>query len=100
MRRWLYLGAGTIIILGGIFFLPAPGPGWLIIFLGGALLAQESMVAARALDWTELRLRAVASWALGIWKRASMPVRALLVVIALAIVGAVGWGAYLLMFAR
>ena len=100
VRRWLYLGGGTIVILAGIFFLPAPGPGWLIIFLGGGLLAQESLVAAKALDWTELRLRAVASWALRIWKRASMPVRVVIVLIALAIAGAVAWGAYLVLFAR
>ena len=100
MRRWLYLGGGTIIILAGIFFLPAPGPGFVIIFLGGGLVAQESMAAAKVLDWTELRVRAVVSWGLRIWKRAPIPVRVLIVIVGLAIAGALAWGAYLLMFAR
>ncbi len=100
LRRWLYLGGGTIVILAGIFFLPAPGPGFLIIFLGGGLVAQESMVAARVLDRIELRLRAVGSWALQVWKGASMVVRVLIVVVALALVGAAGYGAYWILFAR
>ena len=100
VRRWLFLGGGTIVILAGIFFLPAPGPGFVIIFLGGGLVAQESLVAAKALDWTEVRLRKAGSWALGIWKGASMPVRALIVIVALAIAGAAAWVAWRVMFAR
>ena len=100
LRRWLFLGGGTLVILAGLFFLPAPGPGFLILFLGGGLVAQESRVAARALDWTEVRLRAIASAALRIWQRSSMPVRAVIVVVAAAIAGGFAYGAYLLMFAR
>jgi uncharacterized protein (TIGR02611 family) len=100
IRRWLYLGGGTVIVLAGIFFLPAPGPGFIIIFLGGGLLAQESLVAARALDWTEVRLRKIGAWAKGIWDRASMPVRALIVVVIVAVAGAAAYGAYWFMFER
>ena len=100
LRRWLFLGGGTMIILAGIFFLPAPGPGFLIIFLGGGLVAQESLIAARALDWTEVRLRAVADWALRIWHRSSTLVRTLIVIVALAVAGAAAYGAYLIMFAK
>ena len=100
LRRWLFLGGGTVVILAGLFFLPAPGPGFLILFLGGGLVAQESLIAARALDWTEVRVRAVGSWALRTWQRASMPARAAIVVVAIAGVGAAGYGAYWLMFAR
>lgn len=100
IRRWLYLGGGTVIVLAGIFFLPAPGPGFVIIFLGGGLLAQESLAAAKALDWTELRLRAVASWGLRIWKRSSTPVRGVIVIVALAVAGATAYGAYMLTFGR
>ena len=100
LRRWLFLGGGTIVILAGIFFLPAPGPGFLIIFLGGGLVAQESLVAARALDWTEVKLRAIASWAMAIWHRSPTPVKAIIVIVALAIGGAAAYGAWLLMFAK
>lgn len=100
VRRWFYLGGGTIVILAGIFFLPAPGPGFLIIFLGGGLVAQESLVAAKALDWVELRLRRVASWALRIWKRSPVPMRALIVLVGVACIGAAGYGTFWLMFMR
>ena len=68
-RKTLFLGGGALIIAAGIFFLPAPGPGFLIIFLGGGLMAQESRHAARVLDWCEKRVRAIAEWALGVWNR-------------------------------
>ena len=100
LRRWLFLGGGTVVILAGLFFLPAPGPGFLILFLGGGLIAQESLVAARALDWIELRLRAVASAAMRLWRRSSTPVRGLLVAVAALIAGGVAYGAYMLMFGR
>ena len=100
IRRWLFLGGGTLIILAGIFFLPAPGPGFLIIFLGGGLVAQESLVAARALDWTEARLRAAAAVAKRIWTGASTPLRALIVIVALAIAGGLAYGAWMVFFAK
>lgn len=100
LRRWLFLGGGTVVILAGLFFLPAPGPGFLILFIGGGLVAQESLVAARALDWTEVKLRAIGSWALRIWRRSPMPVKALIVLVALAIAGAAAYAAWLIMFAK
>ncbi len=54
----------------GLFFLPAPGPGFLILFAGAALLAEESLTAARALDWTEVRLRRLAKWGRRAWRAA------------------------------
>ena len=100
VRRWLFLGGGTVVLLAGLFFLPAPGPGFLILFLGGGLIAQESLIAARALDWIEIRLRAIASWAMRIWKGAAMPVRALIVVAALTIAGGGAYAAYMIFIAR
>lgn len=100
LRRWLFLGGGTLVILAGLFFLPAPGPGFVIIFLGGGLVAQESLVAARALDWTELRLRKVASALHRIWRSCSTPLKVLIVVVGAALAGAAAYVAYLLLFAR
>ena len=54
-----YLVAGTALCLIGIVLMPAPGPGFLVVFVGGALLAEESLLAARALDWLELKGRAL-----------------------------------------
>jgi len=59
-RRPLVLGIGLVSALIGVILLFTPGPGLLFLFAGGAILAEESLTVARALDWTELRVRAVA----------------------------------------
>ena len=67
--RWLRIIAGTVIVLLGIFFLPAPGPGFIIIALGGALLAREFKFAARTLDWIEIRGRRAYNRVKRFWRR-------------------------------
>jgi hypothetical protein len=71
-----------------------------IIFLGGGLMAQESMHAARVLDWCELRIRAVADWALGVWKRANVPARVAIGLFGLVVAGGAGWLAYRVFFEK
>lgn len=63
LRRWGSIGLGMAVVAAGIFFLPAPGPGMIIVALGAGLIAQESRRAARGLDWIELRLRRLLDWA-------------------------------------
>jgi uncharacterized protein (TIGR02611 family) len=60
-RPWhfLFIAAGLSLVVVGIILLPAPGPGWLVIFAGLGLLAQESARMARALDAIEVRVRRV-----------------------------------------
>jgi hypothetical protein len=48
---------GTALIAVGLVMLVAPGPGILVVAIGGALLAEESLLAARALDWLEVKIR-------------------------------------------
>ena len=67
--RVLRILGGAVLLLLGLFFLPAPGPGFIIVALGGALLARELKVAAIVLDWLELRGRALFSWAKRRWQR-------------------------------
>ncbi|HZO03904.1 MAG TPA: PGPGW domain-containing protein [Burkholderiales bacterium] len=62
MTRCAVVLAGIALTLVGLFFLAVPGPGIPILAIGLALIAQESVVLARFLDRTELRLR---RW----WKR-------------------------------
>ncbi|HET9439005.1 MAG TPA: PGPGW domain-containing protein [Longimicrobiales bacterium] len=100
LRKALFIGAGALIVAAGIFFLPAPGPGFLIIFLGGGLMAQESLAAARVLDWLELRVRAVANWALRNWQQASTPARAAIALFGLIVVGGAGYAAYQIFLAK
>jgi len=58
-RKWALIAAGAVLMLLGIIFLPLPGPGLLIIAAGALLVAEESLSAARALDWLEQQARRV-----------------------------------------
>ncbi|MEI7539656.1 MAG: TIGR02611 family protein [Candidatus Saccharibacteria bacterium] len=42
--------AGTIVVLLGIVMIPYPGPGWLVVFAGLAILATEFAAAQKILD--------------------------------------------------
>ena len=74
----------------GAVALPAPGPGILVLALGAGMIARESRVAARALDWIELRLHGAWAWVRSAWARAPLPVKLLTVLFGMAI--AVGLG--------
>lgn len=50
---------GGIVLLIGILLIPYPGPGWLIVFAGLAILATEFSFAQRVLDKAR---RAYDSW--------------------------------------
>ena len=48
--------AGFLVIALGVLALPFPGPGWLIIFIGLAVLSLEFSWAGKALDWLLLQV--------------------------------------------
>ena len=62
---------GTVVLLVGIVAIPYPGPGWLIVFAGLAILATE-------FDWAERLLR-FARGKYDLWvqwiARQSLPIR-------------------------
>ena len=62
---------GLAVTIGGLALVPLPGPGWLIVFVGLAILASEFEWAQRLLDYGRARLRAWTHWMLGqpIWVR-------------------------------
>lgn len=92
--RPLWIGLGLVILVGGLAALPLPGPGMLVIALGGALLARELELAARAFDWLELRLRKVAAWSKKTWKRSPIAGKAGIVGVAVATCAAGGYLAW------
>jgi uncharacterized protein (TIGR02611 family) len=53
---------GLAVVVIGIIALPAPGPGWAIIFLGLGILATEFEGARRLLHWVRLRYEAWVRW--------------------------------------
>lgn len=62
---------GLAVTIGGLALVPLPGPGWLIVFVGLAILASEFEWAQRLLDFGRDRLRAWTQWMLRqpIWVR-------------------------------
>lgn len=66
------LVGGAIVVLG-LVLVPFPGPGWLVVLLGLAVLASEFAWAARLQHFVRRSLRGWAAWL----RRQPWPVRAL-----------------------
>jgi uncharacterized protein (TIGR02611 family) len=78
---------GAVITVGGLVLIPAPGPGWLIVFLGLAVLASEFEWASRLLDYAKHQVGRWTDWA----QRQSLPVRVLLGLGTLCLLIAIFW---------
>ena len=53
---------GLLIVVGGLALVPLPGPGWIIVFVGLAVLASEFEWAHRLLQFARHRLHAWSEW--------------------------------------
>jgi uncharacterized protein (TIGR02611 family) len=53
---------GAAVLAAGIFAIPYPGPGWLILFAGLAILGTEFTWAQRVLHWTRARYDGWVQW--------------------------------------
>jgi uncharacterized protein (TIGR02611 family) len=53
---------GVALTLGGLLLVPLPGPGWLVVLGGLAVLASEFEPAHRLLDAVSRALRAWTTW--------------------------------------
>lgn len=93
-RKVLIVLLGGALVAGGLFLLPLPGPGMLIIVLGLALLSVVVPQLAPILDRGELWSRAASRRALAWWGRTSLPVRLLIGVMLAAVVGVGGYLMY------
>ena len=91
---------GVIIAVGSLVLAPLPGPGWGTVFIGLMILAGEVLVAARFLDWAEIRVRKLTHRFSEIWKRSSPAGKALIYVAGLAFSAAFLYLAYYLLFIR
>ena len=62
-RKILVIGAGCILLVIGAAMLVLPGPGILVMVIGGALIAEESLIAARFLDRCDIWIaRRILRW--------------------------------------
>jgi len=73
---------GFAIVLTGLALIPLPGPGWLIVFGGLAVLSTEFVWADRLLRFARSKVQGWTEWVL----RQSLMVRALIGLVGLAFV--------------
>jgi uncharacterized protein (TIGR02611 family) len=66
----------------GLIMVPAPGPGWLVVFLGLVILASEFEFAQRMLDFARHHVGRWNTWIFGqsIWMRGVVALGTLLLV--------------------
>jgi uncharacterized protein (TIGR02611 family) len=76
---------GFAIIITGLALIPLPGPGWLIVFGGLAVLSTEFAWAERLLHFARSKVAGWTEWVL----RQSLAVRALIGLLSLAFVAGV-----------
>jgi uncharacterized protein (TIGR02611 family) len=79
--------AGGIVVIVGIIAIPYPGPGWLIVFTGLAILATEFEWAQRILDKAKGEYDKWQAWL----KRQSIIVRALVLLFTALVVVTTMW---------
>ncbi len=82
--------AGTAVTVLGLVLVPLPGPGWLIVILGLAILASEFEAARRVLDLVTRHVRAWTHW-IG---RQGWPVRIAVGTATAVFVACVLWGVF------
>jgi hypothetical protein len=98
LSRIFNIVLGSVLVIMSTLFGWAPGLGLLTLLIGLALIAGELFPVARFLDWSEVRLRKLARLAGKVWTRATPLGRTFIVLLVLAFVAALIYGAYLLLF--
>lgn len=78
---------GTVMVVGGLIMVPFPGPGWLVVFAGLAVLATEFRWAQKVLGFGKRTLRAWTEWL----KRQGLIVRLLVLAVTFATAAAIVW---------
>ena len=78
---------GGLVALIGFVLIPYPGPGWLIVFAGFAILSTEFLFAQKALDWLHKKYDQWAAWV----KKQPMYLRVLIVAFTGLVVLVTAW---------
>jgi hypothetical protein len=95
--RFLKPIAAILLLAAGIFFCLVPGPGVPLLVIGAGLLADVSRRVAIALDWVDLRLRALLRLIRKWWKQASLPAKAAAALVAVAFLSGLAYGVWRMM---
>src|SRR5262245_38838194 len=78
---------GAVVVVVGLGLVPLPGPGWLIVLAGLAILSLEFTWAQRLTTFTRTQLERWWQWL----RRQPLVVRALTGLVGLLFVGTVAW---------
>jgi hypothetical protein len=97
MVRIVRIVLAVVMFAVGVVLVFIPGPAILFFLLGGALLAAESLVVARAMDWLEVRIRAAWRWGKTRWDRLPLGAKIAIAVAALVLGAAALWGGWMLL---
>ncbi|MFI6530858.1 TIGR02611 family protein [Nonomuraea sp. NPDC050547] len=76
---------GSVMVIGGLIMVPFPGPGWLVVFAGLAVLATEFHWAHKVLEFGKRTLHAWTQW----YKRQGWTVRIVVAVVTVAAAGVI-----------
>jgi uncharacterized protein (TIGR02611 family) len=94
VTKFFYIVTGFVVLMMGLVLIPAPGPGFLVVLPGAALIAEESYFAARLFDTIELKARRIGRAAVRTWKHAPPLLKAALAALALVAAVAAAFAAY------
>jgi uncharacterized protein (TIGR02611 family) len=72
---------GSVMVVGGLIMVPFPGPGWLVVFAGLAVLATEFHWAHKVLEFGRKTLHGWTEW----YKRRGWTVRILCLLVTAAV---------------
>ncbi|MDA0635968.1 TIGR02611 family protein [Nonomuraea sp. MCN248] len=76
---------GGLMVVGGLIMVPFPGPGWLVVFGGLAVLATEFHWAHKLLGFGRRTLHAWTEW----YKRQGWTVRIIVLIVTLCAMGVI-----------
>jgi hypothetical protein len=97
LSRIFNIVVGSVLVIFSVFFGWAPGPGTLTLVIGLSMLGSEFLVVARFLDWAEVRLRKLAHLVEVVWRSSTIG-KALIVLVAVILVVALGYVIYSVFF--
>lgn len=80
----IVIGAiGAVMVIGGLIMVPFPGPGWLVVFAGLAVLATEFHWAHKLLEFGKGVLHSWTQW----YKRQGWVIKIVVLVVTVAVAG-------------
>jgi uncharacterized protein (TIGR02611 family) len=99
VTKFFSIVVGSVLVMTGVVLIPMPGPGFLVVLPGAALIAEESYFAARLFDGIELKGRHAGGAATRSWKHAPPLLKAAVAALVLVLAVAAAFAAYEAFFA-